>query len=265
MAFTSAFVQAIIVAFREGLEAVLLLAALAAYATKSGFGNRIYQLAIGAAVGLGLSMAFALAISATAAVRRPEILEAVLVLGGSVLMLHMSGWMWVGRQKGPWHNLVLKLAGGAKSANANVALLPISLLITLREGLEVALFGRALMYGPGGAPGSVVAGLAIGVAALLIVYAVVRKLSLRLPLRLLFLVTSGCLFIIGLKLVGEGIGVLQEAHMLRATAIPDARWLLVLGINATWEAVLVQIMITALAITGLITFCFSVNEATDPR
>lgn len=257
MSAASIFTQAAVVAFREGLEATLMLGAVAGFMTKSGQGGRLYQLALGVVLGLVVAVVVAILVDQTFGLGPGKLIEAALLLGGAALMLYVSGWIWIGHKGALWQNLVLHLAKTAQGREANVALLLLALLITAREGAEVAIFSLAMMHGPEGLDAYVFGGLAAGAVALVFAYALIRALSIRLPVRVLFFATSACLFVMGLVFLGEGIGALQEAHYLSATTISDAVWLAGWGVNATWEAIMAQIMTTALALTGLIALSWS--------
>ena len=50
---SSAFIQAAVILLREGLEAMLVIAALAGYLTKAGAGHRIQALYGGALAAIG--------------------------------------------------------------------------------------------------------------------------------------------------------------------------------------------------------------------
>jgi high-affinity iron transporter len=82
---------------------------------------------------------------------------------------------------------------------------------------------------------------------------VINALADRLPLRIVFLVTSGLLFVMAIKFVGDGLHGLQQQLYLPATAIRHGDWLAVLGFNPTWEAVAVQLAIVAMSVVTLVT------------
>jgi high-affinity iron transporter len=68
-----------------------------------------------------------------------------------------------------------------------------------------------------------------------------------LPLRPVFLVTSGFLFVMAIKFIGEGIQAFQEQLVLPYTQIAGASWLSAIGLNATLEAVSAQFLVIVFA------------------
>jgi len=99
---SSAFIQAAVILLREGLEAMLVIAALAAYLTKAGAAHRIGAVwrrarAIGAAS--SLLGCFAVLNSASTAT-----LEGVIILVARRLMLYVSGWLMVKQDPRGWQD-----------------------------------------------------------------------------------------------------------------------------------------------------------------
>jgi high-affinity iron transporter len=137
----------------------------------------------------------------------------------------------------------------------------VALLAVFREGAEVALFLRMIAASSGDAVNALVAGPAAGFALLVIVFAALQIFSRRISMRALFLFTSASLFILGVKFVGESFALLQQAGVLSATPISHSATMREIGLNPSWEAVLAQTMVVALALTGLVSFKRSTVEA----
>ena len=95
-------------------------------------------------------------------------------------------------------------------------------------------------------------GFGTGCILLLIIFAVIRKGLVRIPLRPFFIVTSLLMFIMAVAFAGGGVSELQEAGIIPQSVIaweyfPNADWL---GLYPTYETVGVQIVIL---LSGLIT------------
>ena len=87
---SSAFIQAAIILLREGLEAMLVIAALAGYLTKAGAAHRVQALYGGALVAVGASIIAAWAFAVFNSGDHSDILEGFIILFAAALMLYVS-------------------------------------------------------------------------------------------------------------------------------------------------------------------------------
>jgi high-affinity iron transporter len=88
--------------------------------------------------------------------------------------------------------------------------------------------------------------------ALVVIYILIRFLSIKLPLKPFFLGTSILLFIMSIAFVGTGVKELQEGNAIGVTPIPGMGSVDVLGIYPTFETLIPQILLLALTITAFI-------------
>lgn len=247
----ASFTQSAIILFREGLEAALMLSALAAYLVKANAGDRIGFLYFGAALGGVVSIVLGFALHSIIEDMPAHSFESALTLSGAIVMFYVSGWIWARREPGVWSRFVKARADEAL-AQAGTTIAAVAFLVVLREGAEIVLFINAVARGNDGWNAGITGGIAAGVILLILVFAAVRILSIRLPLRLVFSLTSACLFLMGLKFIGESLAELQAGNLIPGTPVVGGGWLHTIGFNPTWEAVIVQIMLIALAMTGFI-------------
>src|SRR5262249_30630321 len=125
-----------------------------------------------------------------------------------------------------------------------------SFLAVYREGAETALMYQA-MIGQTSRAGhlGLAAGLAVGLAALGLVYVAIRSASVRLPLRAFFQVSGLVLFAMAVVFAGKGVFELQNSGLLRVTPL---HWmgsgLPPLGLYPNLQAVLVQGLLLAGAV-----------------
>ncbi len=77
---------------------------------------------------------------------------------------------------------------------------------------------------------------------------VINGVARRLPLRPVFILTSAFLFFMAIKFIGEGMQEFQEQQYVSFTPVPGANWLLEIGFNPTWEAIIAQLVVVAIAI-----------------
>jgi high-affinity iron transporter len=109
-------------------------------------------------------------------------------------------------------------------------------LAVFREGVETVLFIHALAQTACGWSTALLAGALV----LAVLFVAIRLLAARLPLRAVFLVTSGFLFVMAVKFIGEGLQEFQEQQILPYHEVGNGSWFSTLGLNPTLEALLAQ-------------------------
>src|ERR1700753_1701869 len=90
---SSAFIQAAVILLREGLEAMLVIAALAGYLTKVGAGHRVQALYGGALTAVGASIVAAWLFAVLNSGETSDVLEGIIIIVAAGLMLYVSGWL----------------------------------------------------------------------------------------------------------------------------------------------------------------------------
>jgi high-affinity iron transporter len=208
--------------FREGLEAVLVLAALTA--SFVGPNARLRRpVAAGAGVGLAASVAtWFLAILAIGALGGPglDVQAATGLLAVAVLLVVMNWFFhkiyWTG-----WisaHNRVRRrLAHPRAARRALLGLAVLGFTSVYREGFEVVLFLQNLRI-EAGSP-IVLEGVAVGFAFTVAAAAITFSAQHRLPYRRMLVATGILLGFVLLVMVGESVQELQLAGWLPATSI----------------------------------------------
>jgi high-affinity iron transporter len=209
-----------IIAFREVLEAALLIGIVAA-ATRAVPGRNRW-LAAGIAAGLAGALVVALGtdrIAEWASGIGQELFNAV-VLGIAVIML-------------AWHNLWMSSHGAALAANArnvgtairegrrerSVLLIVVGLAV-LREGSETVLFLYGIAATEGGASWPMLAGGLAGIAGGIAVgYALYAGL-LRIPLRWFFTATGILVLFLAAGMASQAARFLIQADLLPSLATP---------------------------------------------
>lgn len=243
-------IEATLIVFREGLEATLVLAALATFLIGSAVPQRLKALYLGAAIGGLASIVAGFMLQAALSFFNEPVVRAVLVIGAALLMGYLSGWMWVRRDVSVWHHLVRRGANFAVDARTGLAVFALAFLVVFREGVEAVVFLKAISGGTADWRAALVEGPILGVALLGLVFAGLRLFSKHVSMRQIFSLTSGCFFVLALKYLGEGLGLLQQAGLVSRTSVPHGGFMTALGLNPTWEAVVAQIMIIALGVAG---------------
>jgi high-affinity iron transporter len=248
---SSTFVEAATILLREGLEAILVLAALAAYLSRAGAENRLAALWSGAAAAVVASIAAAWVFERYYNGAHSDYFEAVCIFLAAALLFYVSGWLFLKQDPKAWQDYLKHQAERAVLGNSGYVVASLAFLAVLREGGETVLFLHVLAQTGGGWTFSLLSGILVACAVLGVLFWVIVKGTRRLPLRPVFLITSLFLFLMGIKFIGEGLQELQEQALVPYDMAPGADWLSALGLNPTWEALGAQLAVAALALVGL--------------
>ncbi|MEA1830994.1 FTR1 family protein [Methylobacterium durans] len=251
MADGSTFVQAFTILFREGLEALLVIAALAAFLRRAGAPEKITPLYAGAAAAALASLAMAWVFETYYDGNHNDLVEAAVMLLAAALMFYMSGWLFLRQDPRAWQADLNRMAERALGAGTVLSLAGIAFLAVFREGAETVLFLHALARTANGFDSSLLGGLAVATVALAAMFVAMQWLALRLPLRPMFLITSAFLFVMGLRLVGQALQEMQEQTIVSVHNDGVPELVTELGFNGSWEALGVQGALVVAAILCL--------------
>jgi high-affinity iron transporter len=248
------FLQSFILLLREGLEAILVVGALIAFLIKTGATSRRRDVHIGVGLALVASLLTALALETIFFLTpaRQEVLEGMTMVAASVMLFYVSYWLLSKIEVARWNQFVKSQVRDAVSSGSALALATVAFLAVYREGFETVLFYKALMLtaGPGGlAP--VLLGLGLGAVALGLVYVLINRFGVRLPLRPFFGVTSGFLYYMAFVFAGKAVAELQAGGLLGTNMVRGAPRVPMLGIYPTMESIAVQGLLLLLAGIGL--------------
>lgn len=214
---SATFLSALVILLREGLEAILIVAAIVALLAKANrrdalpwvHGGWMAALLLG---GLTWVMA-SYAVSVSGATR--EVTEGITALVAATVLLYVGFWMHGKSYAGRWQDYLDRRLQGALGGRTMAALAFVSFLAVYREAFETVLFYQALALqaGPGGAS-ALVGGVLVGAVALGAVSWIIVRGSLRMPLGLFFGASAALLGLLAVVLAGKGIAALQEAGWL---------------------------------------------------
>jgi high-affinity iron transporter len=232
---SSAFIQAAVILLREGLEAMLVIAALAGYLTRAGAGHRIWALYGGALAAIGASLIAAWLFAVLNSGEHSDIMEGIIILFAAGLMLYVSGWLMVKQDPRGWQDYLAHKADSALAQDTVWAVAALAFLAVFREGAETVLFVNALADTEGGWSAGLFAGLGAATLGLI-------------PLRPLFIITSAFLFAMAIKFIGEAVQEFQEQSVLPFTELKGLTWLGDIGLNPTVEALSAQLLVIVFAL-----------------
>jgi high-affinity iron transporter len=235
---------------REGLEALLVIAALAAFLNRVGVPDKVRSLYIGGGFAIVASIGAAAVFEMFFEGNHNDYMESAVLAIAAVLMLYMSGWMYLRQDPRTWIKELRGHAERALNSGAAFSLGAIAFLAVFREGGETVLFLHAMAASSRGWGIGMIAGLVGAALGLAAIYYAMQRLAMMLPLRPVFLVTSAFLFIMGLRFVGAALQELQERTVVSYTPATLPDWLVSLGFNPSWEAIGAQFAIAAIAVAS---------------
>jgi high-affinity iron transporter len=244
------FTAALIILLREGLEAVLVLAAIFAFLGKADRrdAKRYVHVGWAAALALGaLTWIVSNKVIAISGASR-EVTEGVTALVSAAMLLYVGFWLHDKSHAQGWQKFINAQVGGALTTGTVWTLATISFLAVYREIFETVLFYEALasQAGPEG-HGALVAGVATGALALAVTTWAILRWSARLPLGMFFTASALLLAVLAVVFTGQGIAALQEASWVDANALGSFR-VPMLGIFPTTQSLGGQAVVAALIV-----------------
>lgn len=251
---TGTFVQSAAILLREGLEALLVIAALAAYLKKAGASARLAALYGGAGAAILASIFAAWLFEVFNNGAHSDLMEAGIIVFAAALMLYVSGWLMLRQDPRAWQGFLRSKADEALAKQTRIAVALLAFLAVFREGAESVLFVHTLASTSGGWSAELLAGLLVGGAGLVVLFSLINYVAAKLPLRPLFVVTSAFLFFMAIKFIGQAIQELQEQQIVPYSGLKHVDWLAVIGFNPTLEAVSTQLVVIALAVLTFLIF-----------
>jgi len=249
LAAVNVFLLALLILLREGLEALLVVAAIYSVAVKTE------QPALKHAVHYGWMAALALGavtwvvasyvINISGASR--ELTEGYTALIAAGILFYMGFWMHSKTSAAKWQQFIGQKVSNAMSGGAYLGLSLVVFLAVYREVFETILFYQSLWL-QGGAVHqlSFVSGIAVALIALAALGVGLFKFALKLPLKAFFGSTAILMIVLAVVMTGKGVAALQEAGMLALNhmALPTVSWL---GIYPTVQGLTAQAVVVVLA------------------
>jgi high-affinity iron transporter len=241
---SATFLSSFVILLREGLEAILVLAAIFALLIKGERRDALPYVHAGwiAALALGgitwLVASYVVALSGSTR----EVTEGVTALVAAAVLLYVGFWMHGKAYADRWRTFLHAQLQEALSARTMWALALVSFLAVYREAFETVLFYQALWVqaAPDYAP--VLGGLAGAAVALAILGWLIFRGSIRLPFGLFFGATSLLLALLAVVFVGKGIAALQEAGTLPVNPV-NIPSIPALGLYPNLQGLMLQMLV----------------------
>lgn len=250
----AAFFSSLLILLREGLEAILVLAAIGAFVVKTGRRDAIPYLHAGwiAALALGgLTWVVATYLFSISGTNR-ELTEGVTALVAAAMLLYVGWWLHGKSYAQAWQSFIHGQVSSALGRRTLWAMAGVSFLAVYREIFETILFYETLWLqaGPEGRTW-VLWGLVAAAVLLLLVGGALLRYSVRLPIGPFFGATSALLALLAVVFVGNGIAALQEAGVVAATLV-NFFDLPLLGVHPTLQGLGWQAAALAAVLAGVL-------------
>src|SRR3954452_17481527 len=245
--------NASVIVFREGLEAVLIFAAVTASMMGGNNGNR-HPVAAGAGIAFAATVATWFVVQAVLSAAAPlgAKLEGITGFIAIVILLVVMNWFvhkvywseWIGRH----HRQRRKVL--ARGSAVTLGLVLLGFTSVYREGFEVVLFLQSLQLKAGTA--TVMEGVAIGLAGTAAVGVLTFWLHHKLPYRKMLILTGVLLAVVLVVMTGGTALTFQDLGWLPSTPLPFAvpvwlgSWFEIYG---TYETIACQ-LVAAIFVVG---------------
>jgi high-affinity iron transporter len=251
--------------FREGLEAVLLVAILLGSLEAARARNYRRPLALGAAgavVATAVTFALASTVIEIAPVNR-ELLEAMAAVLAMAVLFAVTFWLVSRLEQRRWMEFMRARVSAAVIAGGAAAFAGLGFTAVYREGFETVLFYQALTLFAEGLTLWVVLGAVAATLALVGLGYAVLGLGRTLPIRTMLMVGAVVLLLLSVAFAGNAVRSLQEVDIIGATPI-EGGWARLpifiaelTGIHPTVEGIVAQAtLLTVYLFGGLYVFAW---------
>ena len=231
------FLNSFAIMVREGLEAILIIAAIIAFLNATGSRKSIKYIHYGwiAAIGAGILTWFLAKTVISISGAQREIIEGITALTAAAVLFYVSYWLITKIEVKKWKEYIQGKVENAVSRNSVIALASVSFFAVYREAFETVLFYQALWYQAENSHSAVIWGIVAGAAVLVVLFYVIFKLALRIPIKYFFTITSIFLYFLAFILLGKGIKELQEAGVINTTPVEFLPYIDAIGFYPTLE------------------------------
>jgi high-affinity iron transporter len=267
-----AFVFSFTILFREGVEAVLIVAILlgALEAGRAADYRRPLAGGVLAAVVASIATWLLTALVIDIAPLQRELLEAITALVSVAILFTISFWLVAQLERRHWMEFMRARVSTAIGAGTAVAFAGLGFTAVYREGFETALFYQALLLFAQGLEVWVVAGAAVATVALGVVAYAILKLGKRLPVKPMLMSAVAVLVLLSVAFVGNAVRSLQVGDWIGVTPI-DSGWARLpiyvaelTGIHPTREGITAQAALLTVYVVGAV-YVFLVRPARRSR
>ncbi|MDU8925358.1 FTR1 family protein [Pasteurellaceae bacterium LIM206] len=249
------FLYSLLIIVREGLEALLIVAAIVAYLVKNKHEDKLPTIRQSVYVALIASVvtAFIFQMIFENSGANRELLEGFTMIFAVIMLFMMSYWLLSKVEAQNWKRYLEGKLSTALSTGSLVGLWLTSFLAVYREGAETVLFYYALIGDASSAVSYLylLAGFAVGVVILAVCYFIMRYTVVKLPLKPFFLFTGGFMYLMAFIFAGKSVLELIEGKLFEPTLVPGVPEISWLGISPYVETLTPQAFILIAAVFAL--------------
>ena len=269
---------------REGLEAILIVGAMVAYLLKTNNKRGTLYVYVGSILALVASVIMAIILYSfvnNAGNSIPqEIVEGVTALVAVAVLIYVSNWMISKAESDNWTKYLSDKVSDSASRGKLFALGFTAFLAVFREGAEVILFCQQYFFRAGTMNNGYLAvfgGIFGGLAAVALIFILIRVFGVKIPLKPFFMITSILMAIMSIAFLGSGMwelfmdgGLAEQIGgwvQQLAVTIPWLSWmsgndmLAFFGIYPTWITLIPQLILLVITI---ITFVVALRKKPAP-
>lgn len=263
---TGLFLQSFSIIVREGFEAILIVAALIAFLVKSKNKEKVKIIYQGVIIGIGASFLTAYIIHEVLniSMANQELLEGWIMLVAVAVLFWVSYWLLTKIETQKWQSYITGKMTQAITTGNVFALGMVAFLAVYREGFETVLFYKALYLYAGEVSNGIVPGFIVGCVFLAIMFFLINKIGVRIPIKWFFGFTSVLLYFMAFTFMGKGLHELQMGEAISLTAAefaPEVSWL---GMYPTWETFIGQSLLLIIFLAGVL-YTFVIKPEVDSK
>ena len=250
MSAGATFTASLLILLREGLEAILVLAAIITFLVKGGRRESLPWVHAGwiAAFALGAVTWVVANYVVTISGANRELTEGVTALIAVAMLLYVGFWLHTKAYLHAWQQFIREHVDAALGKKTLWAMATVSFIAVYREFFEIVLFYEALWVQAGDAAhGPLFAGIAVAAVILVVVGLLIFRYGMRLPIGPFFAASSVLIAALAVVFTGQGIAALQEAGVVGADRVSFIR-VSELGIFPTVQTLAAQALVAALVV-----------------
>ncbi|OOS00256.1 iron permease [Haemophilus paracuniculus] len=236
--------DAMLILLREGVEALLIIMALLTALNVANQPRAKGWIYAGAGLGVGASLLAAVALQqffpAVSAGTNREMIEGGVGVLAVAMMLVVGAWLHSKASISGWQKFVKKQVAQALATGSLLSMLSLSFLSVFREGAETILFYVGML--PLISLNDLLVGIGLALLLLGVLAWALAKFSTKLPIHHLFKVMTALIYLLGFKILGVSVHSLQLTNVLPNSVIDSLPNIPDLGIFATVETLVAQVV-----------------------
>ena len=247
------FFTAMLILLREGLEAILVLAAMAVL-VKSNQRRAIPYIHAGwmGALLFGVLTWYVAEYFININSASRELTEGLSALLAATMLFYVGFWLHNQTNSAQWRDYIRHKVTSALSDSALWGLTFVAFLAVYREVFESILFYRSLwLNAPVNEHSYVIGGIVAAAVLLLLLAWLIMRYSVRLPLKSFFRVNMVLMFALAIVFAGKGVVALQEAGKFPIDPIQFPQ-IDILGIYPNLESLGLQLGLICIVLTWAI-------------